>query len=236
MENLKISQGQTPENLFFRSGRRFMNSLQYTTREEAEAAYQKRMCPDACIKEYLEMSGIPKRFKGKKIDDVQLRDTEAVDAVKSIQSYLKTFPDRLSAGASGFLCGNCGTGKTLLACIIVEAVCCKGYAAHYTTAWKMLQQIRKGYNREGSVNEYINEYVRKPLIVIDEIGIQHGSQDERVLLYQVLDGRYNDIRPTILISNSKDPVKDGFLDMRIIDRLKDGGGFSITFSGESFRK
>jgi hypothetical protein len=49
-------------------------------------------------------------------------------------------------------------------------------------------------------------------------------------------GRYNEVRPTVLISNSKDPVEDGFLDLRTIDRLKDGNGFSITFNGDSYRK
>ena len=213
-----------------------MNNFKFKTREEAEAAYQNSIAPPVNVNELLEKSGVPRRFKGKRLRDVQVRDNDIRHALESITGYLKTFSERMELGASGFLCGNCGTGKTLLACIIIEAVCRQGHAGHYTTAFKMIQQIRKGYGRDGSVNQYIREYVKKPLLVIDEIGVQHGSQDERVLLYQVIDDRYNDIKPTILISNSKNPVQDGYLDMRIIDRLKDGGGFSITFNGKSFRR
>ena len=101
----------------------------------------------------------------------------------------------------------------------------------------MIQDIRAAYrDKSTTLLEQIKKYISLDLLVIDEIGVQHGTDDERVLLYQVIDGRYNNIKPTIIISNSKNPVDDGYLDLRTIDRLKEGGGFSITFSGESYRQ
>jgi len=187
------------------------------------------------ISRYFELSNLPKRFRGITLAGVDTRDPEIKKAVKFLKRFLKKFPERLDQGSSGFLCGDCGTGKTLLGCIMVEDVIKQGYPAHYTTTWQMIQRIRQGY-KSGETDYYIKEYVSKALLVIDEVGVQHGTNDERVLLYQVIDGRYNEVKPTVLISNSKDPVEDGFLDLRTIDRLKDGNGFSITFNGDSYRK
>jgi DNA replication protein DnaC len=187
------------------------------------------------ISRYYELSNLPKRFKGITMDGIDLRDPEIKEAVGFLKKFLAKFPERLEQGSSGFFCGDCGTGKTMLACIMVEDVIKQGYPAHYTTTWQMIQRIRQGY-KTGETNYYIKDYISKALLVIDEIGVQHGTNDERVLLYQVIDGRYNEVKPTVLISNSKNPVEDGFLDLRTIDRLKDGNGFSITFNGDSFRK
>lgn len=191
----------------------------------------------------LAASNIPKRFRGMRFSDIDLfynrkkeDNRKLAETVKIVKSFLKTFPERRRQGASGFFCGECGTGKTMLSCMMVEQVIQQGFSAHYTTAWKMIQRIRKGYQKDRSTAAYVGDYISHDLLVIDEIGVQHGSNDERVLLYQVIDGRYNDIRPTVLISNSKNPVEDGYLDLRTLDRLKDGGGFSITFNGDSYRK
>jgi len=193
---------------------------------------------------YHKQSNVPKRFQNMNIEDINLsyhkkpEDNEKLQStVKIVKRYLTTYPERLEKGASGFFCGECGTGKTMLACMMVESIINQGYSAHYITAWQMIQEIRKGYRKdEESISDYINGYIKRSFLAIDEVGVQHGTDDERILLYQVIDGRYNEVKPTIIISNSMNPVEDGYLDLRTIDRLKDGGGFSITFNGESFRK
>lgn len=190
-------------------------------------------------------SNVPKRFKGLDINQINLsyhkenEDNKKLnDTVGTVKRYLKTYKDRLEQGASGFFSGECGTGKTMLACMMVENIIKQGHSAHYVTAWQMIQEIRQGYKKgiDEGIQYFIEQYINKSFLVVDEIGVQHGTEDERILLYQVIDGRYNDVKPTVLISNSKNPVEDGYLDLRTIDRLKEGGGFSITFTGESYRK
>jgi len=190
-------------------------------------------------------SNVPKRFKGLDINKINLSyhknkddNKKLTHTVNIVKRYLDTYDERFKVGASGFFSGECGTGKTMLACMMVESIINQGHSAHYVTAWKMIQEIRKGYEKgvDEGIQYFIKKYVNKSFLVIDEIGVQHGTEDERILLYQVIDGRYNEVKPTVLISNSKNPVEDGYLDLRTIDRLKEGGGFSITFTGESYRK
>jgi len=196
------------------------------------------------LETYRRKANIPKRFAGLDINNINLNyhkkpedNKKLQSTVKIVKGYLKTYPERLKKGASGFFCGECGTGKTMLACMMVENIINQLYSAQYITAWQMIQEIRKGYGKyEESISDYIKEFINKSFLVIDEVGVQHGTDDERILLYQVIDGRYNEVKPTIIISNSMNPVEDGYLDLRTIDRLREGGGFSITFNGESYRK
>lgn len=196
----------------------------------------------ALVRERMAASMVPKRYAGKKISDIdceyhkEKKDNDTAKlTVRTVSKYLDTFRDRFSLGTSGFFSGECGTGKTMIACIAIESVISAGYSGMYTTAWNLIQDIRSSYSSNENTREIIKKYVRIDFLVIDEVGVQGGTNDERVLLYQVIDGRYNEMKPCLLISNSKNPVEDGFLDARTIDRLKENGGFSICLGGESFR-
>ena len=60
-----------------------------------------------------------------------------------------------------------------------------------------------------------------PLLVIDEIGVQFGSAAEQLHLFEVLDRRYRNMKPTILLTNlDRDDLK-GFVGDRVADRLSE---------------
>lgn len=220
---------------FLRSGRPYVKQCPQCEAEEQKA----RVFADKKVKvdENLSKTGIPNRYRNKTFSEVIFSSKEAESAFHVVSGYVKNFSKVLERGASGFFSGECGTGKTMFACLAVNGVVHQGFTARYITAWNMIQEIRIAYShKDVSVSQQVREFISKDLLVIDEIGVQAGSNDERALLYQVIDGRYNEVKPTILISNSKNPVEDGYLDARTIDRLKEGGGFSITFNGESYRK
>ncbi len=183
------------------------------------------------------IASIPPRYRGMKFKDMDISQGEAAQAVALAKFYLDNFCELSKKGASGFFSGGVGTGKTRLSCMIAENVAKMGFSTKYTTAWQMIQDIRTAYSdKSTSVQAMVSSYVLLDFLVIDEVGVQGGTNDERVLMYQVIDGRYNHVKPTILISNSRNPVDDGHLDQRTIDRLKEGGGFSMTFNGDSYRK
>jgi len=181
----------------------------------------------------LQQANISLRYRGKSFVDLTMSD-ELFGYVKLIKHYLQVFPEQ--KGISGVFTGNCGTGKTLLACIMIESVIKQGYSAQYTTAWNMIQRIREGYQPGNTTGSIIAKYIKPAFLVIDEIGVQHRSEDERILLYQVIDGRYNNLKSTLIISNSADPVHDGYIDLRVIDRLQENGGLTLCFKMQSYRR
>ncbi len=73
------------------------------------------------------------------------------------------------------------------------------------------------------------------LLILDEVGVQFGSDTEKLILFDVLNERYERRRPTILMTNlTLEEVAD-FLGDRIIDRLREDGGEFIPFDWESHR-
>ena len=60
------------------------------------------------------------------------------------------------------------------------------------------------------------------MLVLDEIGVGHGSNAEHVQLFEVLDLRYKLERPTVLLSNLTTTALKAALGDRVYDRLREG--------------
>ena len=71
--------------------------------------------------------------------------------------------------------------------------------------------------------------------MLDEVGSQFGSDTEKLFIFDIIDGRYQNMKPTILISNLDiDGIKDAIGD-RCVDRLREGGGMMVAFNWGSQR-
>jgi DNA replication protein DnaC len=71
-------------------------------------------------------------------------------------------------------------------------------------------------------------------LVIDEIGVQYGTEGEQTILFDVLDIRYRDQMPTILLTNQDMAGARQFLGDRTWDRIRETGRW-VSFDWESFR-
>src|SRR5260363_145927 len=60
-------------------------------------------------------------------------------------------------------------------------------------------------------------------LVLDEVGAQYGTDSEADILFDVLNRRYRDVRPTILLTNLGKAGMKVFLGERRFDRLREGG-------------
>lgn len=71
-------------------------------------------------------------------------------------------------------------------------------------------------------------------MAIDEIGVQYDTDGEKTLIFEVIDRRYREMMPTILLTNqSKTGLKD-FLGERAFDRLTENAKW-IVFDWPSYR-
>jgi len=141
--------------------------------------------------------------------------------------------------------GGVGTGKTHLAYAILNMLAEKKHYSEadyyisdyvlYTTVKEIIDNIKAQWNNE---NEYIREVLRDyktiPLLIIDEIGVQYGSESERIELFEIFNERYNNMLPIIAISNYGRKQIEKILGLRICDRLF-GGADIIELTGESHR-
>ena len=86
--------------------------------------------------------------------------------------------------------------------------------------------------REAGLIEF---YSRLDLLVIDEVGVQFGSDTEKMFMFDIIDGRYQEMKPTILISNLAIEGIKKLMGERIIDRLREDGGKAVSFDWPSYR-
>ena len=109
--------------------------------------------------------------------------------------------------------------------------------AYYTTTMRMIRDIRSSYHHksDSTEQEVIDRYIVKDLLVLDEVGLQNGTDNEKLLIYEVLNGRYENMSPTVLISNLPYIDLKNYLGERVIDRLKGKGGILAVFDWESER-
>lgn len=179
---------------------------------------------------------IPRRFIGKTFENYQ-PDENSQRVYDFFRDYADHLQDRIDAGTSVILTGRPGTGKTHLACALLFEAKKKGYSAFFINIRKLFRAVRDTW-REGaaeSESQVIDRYVDLDLLVIDEVGVQAKSENEQCILYDILNGRYENAKPTIILSNETLPGIKQIISERAYDRLREGGGKAFDCSWESYR-
>jgi DNA replication protein DnaC len=182
--------------------------------------------------------GLGRRYALSSFDNYVVGGTDSVRALELCRRFAATFSDRLAAGDSLLLLGNAGTGKNHLAAAICHEVTGSGFSVCHTRALKMVRRIRQSWGKgSGGEDEQaaIDLFVAPDLLVLDEVGVQYGSNAEGVLFFEVLNERYENLKPTVLISNLTVAEMSTALGPRIIDRFREGKSRVISFTWESFR-
>lgn len=185
----------------------------------------------------LQRALIPKRFTSKSLENFTA-ETESQKKAKSIcEWYVSSFDDRLKAGTSLLFCGNVGTGKTHLSTAIANSVIESGHSALFSTLGDIIAQVKSTYSKDNSQTErdVVRSFVFPDLLIIDEVGVQDGSETDKKIVFEIINKRYEDVKPTIVLTNlSPSMLKEG-LGERILDRLREGGGKMISFDWKSSR-
>ena len=189
------------------------------------------------VEALLQRAGIPPRFAGKSLDNYQAADTGQQRALKIARAYADAWDRVRAKGTSLIFSGSPGTGKTHLACAIANRVIAAGSSAVYTTVSDALRSIRRAYDPGSSLTEgeAISALADPALLVLDEVGADYGTEHSKTLLFDVLNKRYEQVRPTIVLTNLDRDALTGHLGERIMDRMREGGGMLLSFGWASYR-
>ena len=160
-------------------------------------------------------------------------------AIKTVCSrYAETFKDRLTNCDSILMLGKPGTGKNMLAACICRSIMEQGFTSLHTTALKLVRSIKESWRKgsDKSEQEVISSYLIPDLLVIDEVGVQFGSETEKMFITEVVVDRHENMRPTILISNLSLPEIETYIGFRAIDRFYEGKSSILQFTWDSYRR
>lgn len=177
---------------------------------------------------------IPTRFVEKSLDNFAVKDAWQAQAKAKVKNYIDNLEQYADQGRSLIFLGNVGTGKTHLAVSLLKAFLQKGGSGVFLSVSDLILDIRDSWGK-GSAREKIELYASADLLVLDEVGVQAGTENERQILFSIINRRYNEVKPTVLISNLNIQGFKDFVGKRIFDRLKENGGDLIAFTGNSYR-
>ena len=133
------------------------------------------------------------------------------------------------------LWGGVGTGKSYLAGCIANALMENEISVKMTNFALILNDLAATF--EGR-NEYISNLCRYPLLIIDDFGMERGTEYGLEQVYNVIDSRYRSGKPLIVTTNlSLDELNNppDTAHKRIYDRVTEMCT-PVCFSGVNFRR
>jgi DNA replication protein DnaC len=213
----------------------FERQTQEVSRRAHEAVDRERAeARQKAITGLLHGAAVPARYKAASLDQEAPNQAEAY---RTAREYVSAFPAALESGAGLLLWGDVGTGKTHIACAMANALLADMRPVVYCTAMEAILAVRSTF-RKGSEDSELDVYERfgmPELLILDEIGVQRGTDDERMVLTSIADTRSRNCLPTIAISNLPPDQIFGLLGERMFDRLIGFGGQIVHMPGRSLR-
>jgi DNA replication protein DnaC len=166
---------------------------------------------------------IPMRYQGLTLDNYQTRYKAHDDVIQ----FLRKWGNRETMDMENLIIhGPPGTGKTHMVCAFLQW--CHRYRMEYWKLTDIIRTVKNGfypYKDDGETElHFIKRLAEIPILAIDEIGRQGGTAFEGSFMFDLLDDRYDNLLPTILVSNlpvEGEPSMTSYLGISVMDRINE---------------
>ena len=162
------------------------------------------------------------------------KDNGKNPVMKKARDYIEKWSDALSSNTGLVLWGDVGTGKTFFAACIANALVEQNVSVKMTNFSTILNDLFA----ESDKNKYLDRLNKHSLLIIDDLGIERGTEYALEQVYNVIDTRYKSGKPLIVTTNlTLDELKapTDIPHKRIYDRVL-GMCVPVMFNGVNFRK
>lgn len=188
---------------------------------------------------------IPKRYRNFRLETFPVEHARGNCnvVVEGCRMYLNGWTRNKNTGTGLIMIGGTGRGKTGLACSIGNAVLEQGDSVLFATAQDVIVMITStwGNKKARTEAEVTADFTEPDLLILDDVGAQVGTDLEINRMFGILNTRYSDCKPTILLSNL--PLDDSatvtglhtYLGQRIMGRMMDDGAMVLRCQWDSLR-
>ena len=156
--------------------------------------------------------------------------------ISIMQEYVNQWEKVKRENIGLLLWGGVGTGKSFAAACIANALIEQNVQVMMTNFPKILSALQSlGFEDR---NAYIESFNKYPLLIIDDLGVERGTEYALEQLFQVVDNRYKSGLPMIVTTNLhldtlQEPGNIAY--ERIYSRILENCT-PVCFAGENFRK
>jgi len=179
-------------------------------------------------------AGVKARHQGSTFENFEASTQQQSAALTKTRDFMQKVIKR--EGGNLVMCGRVGTGKTHLAAAMAHVMVERDRACKLIKLPELMRLIKGSWSGEGmSESELIDLCSKVELLIIDEVGVQYGSDTEKLIVSEIIDNRYQDMLPTVLISNLDIQGIKSCIGERCYDRLKEDGGTVVAFDWDSHR-
>ncbi len=213
-------------------------SAKASEKARTELKVEREKSGQARVETALRRAGIPKRFKNKTFGSYNPEGAGQARIRDICQRYATGFKRVYEGGVNLVLTGRPGTGKTHLAVAILQEVMTQGKTGIFVSVSEMLRAIRATYSANAEIREdqAFDSFIKPHLLVLDEVGVSIGDEEKRkAMVFDVINARYNAMKPTILLGNLNEEDLKQYLGERVWDRIREGGAPVLAFTWESYR-
>lgn len=145
------------------------------------------------------------RLKTNGLQDKSLRDyTFANDKgynpeIQKAHDYVAHWEEMKAKSLGLLLWGDVGTGKSFFAGCIANALLEKGIPVLMTNFSRILNTLTGMYSDDR--NQFIDSLNKYSLLIIDDLGIERGTEFSLEQVFNVIDSRYRSKKPMIVTTN-----------------------------------
>ena len=227
-----------PKEAYFPEGKRLFGRDRHPAECDCQrAAREKREAEEASRKHREEVE----RLKRRGFTDPAMQnwtfgnDNGKCPQMKHARAYVERW-EQMKAGNHGLLLwGKVGTGKSYFAGCIANALMEQEVSVCMTNFAAILNDLAASFKDR---NEYISRLCSFPLLILDDFGMERGTEYGLEQVYNVIDSRYRSGRPLIVTTNlTLEDLQhpEDTAHARIYDRLIEMCS-PVRFTGSNFRK
>ena len=229
----------TPKQAFF-EGHKRVPILGDRHPVECQCRRVEREKQEAIINEQKHL-GLVHRLKSDGFSDTEMcnwtfaNDNGRNPQMKHAHRYVDKWAEVRTKNIGLLLWGGVGTGKSFFAGCIANALMKQEVPVRMTNFARILNELNSSFSGR---NDVVDNLCRYPLLIIDDFGMERGTEYALEQIYNIVDSRYRSRKPLIVTTNltlGKIRYPQDTAHARIYDRLLEMC-VPVSCIGVSFRK
>lgn len=166
------------------------------------------------------------------------------EVFKRCRKYCEVASLVLAKGQGIYLFGKNGTGKTHLTACMANDLMMQGYSVLFTNGDDIAKAIKETYRKSYvTENEIVNRFARIDFLFFDDLGTERLKKENedtflQEKIYDVLNKRYNNMRPTVFTANysMQELVEKRGMLSKTVDRIMEMSTAVLKLECENYRR